>query len=130
MIVMIRSENSDYQTKGISALATILEKRKIDDDKSSKHTKFRYVFRVSYFTNPENIAEPITQQQDSLRKAKSDIENTIDDIFGDVNRDRFGDYTSTELNVPAEIYNKYLVGDNIPIIYLSDKHEKIKLDTK
>ena len=124
---IIRSENKDFSENGISVTATILEKKEIDDDRSTKRVKMRYVFRISYFTEPEATEKNIEEKPDSTETNKSEIDKKLDDIFGDPNRERFGDYSTTELNVNSDKYLQYNVGDKIRITYLKDSPAKVRI---
>ncbi len=124
---IIRSENKDFSENGISVTATILEKKEIDDDRSTKRVKMRYVFRISYFTEPEATEKNIEEKPDSTETNKSEIDKKLDDIFGDPNRERFGDYSTTELNVNSDKYLQYNVGDKIRITYLKDSPTKVRI---
>ncbi len=124
---IIRSENKDFSENGISVTATILEKQEIDDDHSTKRVKMRYVFRISYFTEPETQEKNMEVRPDSSETNKSEIDKKLDDIFGDPNRERFGDYSTTELNVNSDKYLQYNVGDKIRITYLKDSPAKVRI---
>ena len=124
---IIRSENKAFSENGISVTATILEKQEIDDDHSTKRVKMRYVFRISYFTEPETSEKIIEVKPDSTETNKSEIDKKLDDIFGDPNRERFGDYSTTELNVNSDKYLQYNVGDKIRITYLKDSPAKVRI---
>jgi hypothetical protein len=124
---IIRSENKDFSENGISVTATILEKQEIDDDHSTKRVKMRYVFRISYFTEPETQEKNMEVRPDSTETNKSEIDKKLDDIFGDPNRERFGDYSTTELNVNSDKYLQYNVGDKIRITYLKDSPAKVRI---
>ncbi len=127
LFFIIRSENQDFSENGISVTATILEKQELDDDRSSKRVKMRYVFRISYFTEPETSEKIIEVKPDSTETNKSEIDKKLDDIFGDPNRERFGDYSTTELNVNSDKYLQYNVGDKIRITYLKDSPGKVRI---
>ena len=127
LFFIIRSENRNFSENGILVNATILEKLEMDDDHSAKRVKMRYVFRISYFTEPEPEEKLQQITQDSIKNNKSEIDKKIDDIFGDPNREHFGDYTTTELNVSSDKYLQYKVGDKIRIIYLNDTPSKVRL---
>ena len=127
LFFIIRSENQDFSENGISVTATILEKQELDDDRSSKRVKMRYVFRISYFTEPETSEKIIEVKPDSTETNKSEIDKKLDDIFGDPNRERFGDYSTTELNVNSDKYLQYNVGDKIRITYLKDSPAKVRI---
>ena len=124
---IIRSENKAFSENGISVTATILEKQEIDDDHSIKRVKMRYVFRISYFTEPETQEKNMEVRPDSSETNKSEIDKKLDDIFGDPNRERFGDYSTTELNVNSDKYLQYNVGDKIRITYLKDSPAKVRI---
>ena len=127
LFFIIRSENQDFSENGISVTATILEKQEIDDDHSTKRVKMRYVFRISYFTEPETQEKNLEVGPDSTETNKSEIDKKLDDIFGDPNRERFGDYSTTELNVNSDKYLQYNVGDKIRITYLKDSPAKVRI---
>ena len=124
---IIRSENKAFSENGISVTATILEKQEIDDDHSTKRVKMRYVFRISYFTEPETQEKNMEVRPDSSETNKSEIDKKLDDIFGDPNRERFGDYSTTELNVNSDKYLQYNVGYKIRITYLKDSPAKVRI---
>ena len=124
---IIRSENKAFSENGIYVTATILEKQEIDDDHSTKRVKMRYVFRISYFTEPETQEKNMEVRPDSSETNKSEIDKKLDDIFGDPNRERFGDYSTTELNVNSDKYLQYNVGDKIRITYLKDSPAKVRI---
>ncbi len=127
LFFIIRAENKDFSENGVSVSATILEKREMDDDHSSKRVKMRYVFRISFFTEPQTAEKPKEIEPDSSENNKSEIDKKLDDIFGDPNRERFGDYTTTELNVNSDKYLQYNVGDKIRITYLKDSPAKVRI---
>ncbi len=127
LFFIIRTENKDFSENGISVIATILEKQEIDDDRSAKRVKMRYVFRISYFSVLETPEKNLEVNPDSTENNISEIDKKIEDIFGNPNRERFGDYTTTELNVNSDKYLQYKVGDKIRITYLKDNPAKVRI---